>query len=128
MARNSNDILELVSLFQASGHTSRPSFTEVVEALSEPEIDLLCWSEEDTAVHPQAEVLGAPLEAGVDLYPELQGTYVVHSSVITHALQTKHACSIILCSLTFSHPSILLPDVLHCVLYLYTVKKEFHFD
>ena len=55
--------------------SSRPSFTEVVEALSEPEIDLLCWSEEDTAVHPQAAVLGAPLEAGVNLYPELQGTY-----------------------------------------------------
>ena len=26
-------------------------------------------------VHPQAAVLGAPLEAGKDLYPELQGTY-----------------------------------------------------
>ena len=37
--------------------------------------DLLSWSEEDMRVHPQAAVLGAPLEAGKDLYPELQGTY-----------------------------------------------------
>ncbi len=62
-------------LFRHPDTSSRPSFTEVLEALSEPETDLLRWSAEDTAVHPQAAVLGAPLEAGVDLYPELQETY-----------------------------------------------------
>jgi len=38
--------------------------------------DLLSWTEEDTRVHPQAAVLGAPLEAGKHLYPELQETYM----------------------------------------------------
>ena len=28
-------------------------------------------------VHPQAAVLGAPLEAGKDLYPELQEIYII---------------------------------------------------
>ena len=55
---------------------SRPDFAELVHALSSPVTDLLSWSEEDMRVHPQAAVLGAPLEAGKDLYPELQGTYM----------------------------------------------------
>jgi len=37
--------------------------------------EILIWAEEDTRVHPQAMVLGASLEAGKDLYPELQDTY-----------------------------------------------------
>ena len=55
--------------------SSRPDFAELVCALSSPVTDLLSWSEEDMRVHPQAAVLGALLEAGKDLYPELQGTY-----------------------------------------------------
>ena len=55
---------------------SRPDFAELVRALSSPAIDLLTWSEDDMRVHPQAAVLGAPLKAGKDLYPELQGTYM----------------------------------------------------
>ena len=55
---------------------SRPDFAELVHAVSSPVTDLLSWSEEDMRVHPQAAVLGAPLEAGKDLYPELQGTYM----------------------------------------------------
>ena len=42
----------------------------------EPVTDLLSWSEEDMRVHPQAAVLGATLEVGKDLYPELQRTYM----------------------------------------------------
>ena len=53
----------------------RPTFAQVVEALSEPEFDLLNWFEEDVKVHPQAAVLGAHLEAGKDLYRELQEAY-----------------------------------------------------
>jgi len=47
-----------------------------VQALSSPVTDLLSWTEEDTRIHPQAAVLGAPLEAGKDLYPKLQETYI----------------------------------------------------
>jgi len=62
--------------FRNADKSSRPDFAEVVQALSSPVTDLLSWSEEDLRVHPQAAVLGAPLEAGKDLYPELQGTYM----------------------------------------------------
>ena len=55
---------------------SRPDFAELVHALSSPVADLLSWSEEDMRIHPQARVLGAPLEASKNLYPELQGTYM----------------------------------------------------
>ena len=54
---------------------SRPSFPQVVETLSEPDFELLSWKEEDLTVHPHAAVLGAPLEAGNELYPELQKAY-----------------------------------------------------
>ena len=54
---------------------SRPDFAELVHALSSPVTELLSWSEENVRVHPQAAVLGAPLEASKDLYPELQRTY-----------------------------------------------------
>jgi len=47
-----------------------------VQTLSSPVTDLLSWTEEDTRIHPQAAVLGAPLEAGKDLYPKLQETYI----------------------------------------------------
>ena len=56
--------------------SSRPTFTQLLQALSSTITKLLSWSEEDMRVHPQAAVLGAPLEAGKDLYPELQGTYL----------------------------------------------------
>jgi len=47
----------------------------LLQALSFSETELLVWAEEDMRVHPQAAVLGASLEAGKDLYPELQETY-----------------------------------------------------
>ena len=56
--------------------SSRPRFSQLLQALSSTITDLLSWSEEDMRVHPQAAVLGASLEAGKDLYPELQGTYL----------------------------------------------------
>ena len=55
---------------------SRPSFPQVVETLSEPNFELLSWTEEDVTVHPQAAVLATPLEAGKDLYPGLQEAYM----------------------------------------------------
>ena len=62
--------------FRNADKSSRPDFAELVHALSSPATDLLSWSEEDMRVHPQAAVLGAPLEAGKDLYHELQRTYM----------------------------------------------------
>ena len=56
--------------------SSRPTFSQLLQALCQPEAELLGWSEEDTSVHLQAVVLGAPLEAGKDLYPELQEIYI----------------------------------------------------
>ena len=63
-----------------SRHTDklcRPSFTQLLQELSQPESDLLAWSEEDLSVHSQAAVLGAPLEVAKDLYTGLQNTYRV---------------------------------------------------
>ena len=56
--------------------SSRPTFSQLLQALCQPETELLSWSEEDLRVHPQAAVLGAPLEASKDLYPELQEIYI----------------------------------------------------
>ena len=55
----------------------RPAFKEVSDSLSSDEAALLVWKEEDQNVSPQAAVLGAPLEEGMKLYPELQNTYQV---------------------------------------------------
>ena len=57
--------------------SSRPTFMEVLHALFACEDNRQSWTaDEDETVHTQATVLGAPLEAGNDLYPELQQTYV----------------------------------------------------
>ena len=63
-------------LIRNADKPSRPDFAELVRALSSPVTDLLSWSEEDMRVHPQAAVLGAPLEVGKDLYPELREIYM----------------------------------------------------
>ena len=54
----------------------RPQFREIVDTLSQSEEQLLHIPEEVTRGHPQASILGAPLEAGRDLYTELQNTYI----------------------------------------------------
>jgi len=67
-------------LFLYSRHPdteSRPTFSKLHEALSQPEAKLLGWSEKDKKVHPQAAVLGAPLECGKDLYLELQEMHII---------------------------------------------------
>ena len=55
----------------------RPAFKEVSDSLSSDEAGLLVWKEEDEHVSPQAAALGAPLEEGMKLYPELQNTHQV---------------------------------------------------
>ena len=62
-------------LIRNADKSSRPDFAELVHVLFSPVTDLLSWSEEDMRIHPQAAVLGAPLEAGKDLYPKLREIY-----------------------------------------------------
>jgi hypothetical protein len=59
-----------------SDKSGRPQFREIVQTLSQSEDELLFIPEEVTRGHPQASILGAPLEAGRDLYPQLQNTYI----------------------------------------------------
>ena len=57
-------------------HSSRPSFLVLLKELSKSPDDLLSWPEADTSgLDQQARTLGAPLEAGRNLYPELRGIY-----------------------------------------------------
>ena len=63
------------SLHRHPDRASRPSFAQMVETLSQPHFDLLMWREADTKLHPQVMVVGAPLEAAENLYPELQKSY-----------------------------------------------------
>ena len=56
--------------------SSRPQFTDIVHTLSQSEDQLLYIPEVVTRDHPQAAILGAPLEAGRNLYTQLQNTYM----------------------------------------------------
>ena len=58
----------------------RPSFASLASILSQPDRGLLAWQDEDRHCHPQASVLGAPMEAGTHLYPLLQKTYTYMQS------------------------------------------------
>ena len=53
----------------------RPSFTDVVTSLFEPEDQLLkCAESENT--NSEAAMLGAPLEAALELFTDLQHQYM----------------------------------------------------
>ena len=57
-------------------HHNRCSMQELFNALSSSHQEtLLSWNEEDRSVSPQADVLGAPLEEGENLYRDLQMSY-----------------------------------------------------
>lgn len=60
--------------------SGRPTFTSVVQTLSQPTSLLLHWTEEDRQSHPRASCLGAVMEAGRELYPDLQ---MMHSKPST---------------------------------------------
>ena len=54
---------------------SRP---EIQVDLQRPDFKILTWTSEDvTAYSEQARTLGAPLEAGEELYTDIQHTYHV---------------------------------------------------
>ncbi len=54
----------------------RPGFRDVVVTLVGSEEVVLCIPEEDSSTHPLAGVLGAPLEAGENMYQQLQNRYI----------------------------------------------------
>ena len=56
--------------------SSRPSFSSLYQTLNREFASLLEWTDEDSQCHPQASLLGAELDAGKDLYSELQWAYL----------------------------------------------------
>ena len=55
--------------------SSRPTFIHLLKTLTRSPGQLLSWSHEDTWGVAEAIVLGAPLQAGKKLYPDLQDVY-----------------------------------------------------
>jgi ephrin-B len=53
----------------------RPKFNAILYLLQQPNDFLLAWTDADSSVHSQAQTLGADLEIGLLLYPDLQTTY-----------------------------------------------------
>ena len=57
---------------------SRPTFPDIQTVLQRPDFKLLTWTAEDVAAYTEeARTLGAPLEAGEELYTEIQKTYAM---------------------------------------------------
>ena len=55
---------------------SRPTFFEILLALQRPDFQLLKWTSEDEASYSEeARTVGSPIEAGEELYAELQQMY-----------------------------------------------------
>ena len=55
--------------------SSRPTFIHLLKTLTRSPGQLLSWSHEDTWGVAEAIVLGASLQAGKKLYPDLQDEY-----------------------------------------------------
>ena len=63
-------------LFREALPESRPDFPSVLQELQVPDFKLLTWMAEDVAAYTEeARTLGAPLEAGKQLYTDIQKTY-----------------------------------------------------
>ena len=60
------------------GHPShRPTFTHLLELLSQTEFEIFIWDNKDLIdCDPQVKVIGAPLDVANNLYPELQRSYL----------------------------------------------------
>ncbi|XP_065899443.1 uncharacterized protein [Dysidea avara] len=57
-------------------HKLRPTFSNVLRVISQPSYVLFHWFEEDKqAAGSKCDVIGAPIEAGHSLYPDLQNIY-----------------------------------------------------
>ena len=56
---------------------SRPTFPDIQTVIQRPDFKLLTWTAEDVAAYTEeARTLGAPLEAGEELYTDIQNTYM----------------------------------------------------
>ena len=58
--------------------SERPTFTNLVFRLSQPENQLLQWTDTSISTHddPQSTMLGAPLETASNLHFDLQQQYL----------------------------------------------------
>ena len=57
----------------------RPALPDVQVELQRPDFKLLTWMAEDVAAYTEeARTLGAPLEAGEQLYTDIQKTYILY--------------------------------------------------
>lgn len=54
----------------------RPNFSKILTGMLQDRKEVLYIPEKDYATHPQAYLLGASLEAGLDMYKELQNIYL----------------------------------------------------
>ena len=64
-----------LSILRSPNEHSRPSFRDIHLSLSQNQEHVLQIPEEAASTHPQAAVLGAPLEAGEKMYMDLQNSY-----------------------------------------------------
>ena len=56
--------------------STRPTFKDILAALLHDEAKVLDIPVEDASTHEQASLLGAPLEAGENMYSDLQQLYL----------------------------------------------------
>ena len=56
-------------------HKKRSEMSEILTEFLTQRNALMLWNTEDKSVSPQADVLGAPLEEGKNLYQDLQLCY-----------------------------------------------------
>jgi hypothetical protein len=63
-----------------SDASNRPLFSAIFKMLGHLDSDLLSWTEKDKAAHPRVTSLGASLEAGDELYTDLQDYYLDEAS------------------------------------------------
>lgn len=62
-------------IYRHPDYHSRPTFEDLTRELDRDPEALLSWSDQDNTASSKAIVLGAPLEAGKQLYQELQEMY-----------------------------------------------------
>ena len=55
--------------------SERPKFSDIMEYLTVADSTLLQWNEDDSSVADMCTVLGASLDHGMNLFPDLQLTY-----------------------------------------------------
>ena len=65
----------VIIFFRNPETRERPDFNDIMLVLLRTDKNILVIPEKDLATHPQAGVLGAPLEAGEGMYADLRNSY-----------------------------------------------------